>query len=136
MNNSIRQLALSTMLLSVAAMAQVDTGGISGLVTDATGANVPGAQVTVTHQETNVHLTLTTNESGFYSAPSLRPGHYDVAVAREGFQAQRKTGVELRVQDRLEINFSLTIGATSTEVTVAAQAPLLESETSSLGQVI
>ena len=66
----------------------------------------------------------------------MHPGHYDVAVTREGFQSQKKTGLELRLQDRLEVNFSLAIGATSTEVTVAAQAPLLESETSSLGQVI
>jgi hypothetical protein len=118
------------------AAAQVDTGVISGIVTDSSGAIVPGASVTVTQQETNVRATLSTNEAGFYSAPALHPGHYDVAVGKEGFQAQRKTGIELRVQDRLEVNFNLTVGATSTELTVAAAAPLLESETSSLGQVI
>ena len=118
------------------ALAQVDTGTISGIVTDSSGAVVPGAAITVTQQETNIRVTLATNEAGFYSAPGLHPGHYDVAVTREGFQAQRKTGVELRVQDRLEINFTLTVGAMSSEVTVAAAAPLLESETSSLGQVI
>jgi len=133
--DSLRRLAIFA-ISCAAAMAQVDTGTISGIVTDSSGAIVPGAQVTVTRQETNIHVTLSTNEAGFFSAPALHPGHYDVAVTKEGFQSQRKTGVELRLQDRLEVNFSLAIGATSTEVTVAAQAPLLESETSSLGQVI
>ncbi len=132
---SLQRLALFA-ISCAAAMAQVDTGTISGIVTDSSGAIIPGAQVTVTRPETNVHVTLSTNEAGFFSAPALHPGHYDVALTKEGFQSQRKTGVELRLQDRLEVNFSLAIGATSTEVTVAAQAPLLESETSSLGQVI
>jgi Carboxypeptidase regulatory-like domain/TonB dependent receptor-like, beta-barrel len=123
--------------MSLAALiAQVDTGSISGIVTDATGAIVPGVSVTVTQQETNSRISLSTNDSGFYSAPNLRPGRYDVAVSKAGFQAQRQTGIELRVQDRLEINLKLTVGGTSTEVTVTAAATLLESETSSMGQVI
>jgi len=119
-----------------ASMAQVDTGSISGIVTDSTGAVVPGVAVTVTQQETNVRTTLTTNETGFYSAPGLRPGQYAVTAGKAGFQTQRQTGIELRVQDRLEINFSLAVGGTSTELTVTAAATLLESETSSMGQVI
>lgn len=117
-------------------MAQVDTGAISGIVTDSSGAIVPGAQVTITQEDTNVHTALPTNNAGFYSAPALRPGHYDIEVAKAGFQAQRKNGIELRVQDRLELNFTLAVGAASSEVTVQAAAPLLESESSSLGQVI
>jgi hypothetical protein len=117
-------------------IAQVDTGTISGVVTDTSGATVPGAHVSITQQETNLRLALVTNDSGFYSAPSLRLGHYDVQAAKEGFQTQNKTGVELRLQDRIELNFTLAVGATSSEVTVEAAAPLLESETSSLGQVM
>ena len=132
---SLRRITLFVMSLATA-VAQVDTGTISGFVTDSSGAAVPGASVTLIQQNTNVRLTLVTNETGLYSAPGLRPGQYDVAVAKEGFQAERKTDVDLRVQDRLEVNFSLAVGGTSTEVTVAAAAPLLESETSSLGQVI
>src|SRR5579863_10223303 len=82
---------------AISLMAQVDTGAISGLVTDATGAIVPGAQVTITQQETNQKIELTTNESGFYSEPSLRTGHYEVDISHQGFQAQKRTGVELRV---------------------------------------
>jgi hypothetical protein len=117
-------------------LAQVDTGAISGVVTDSSNATVPGAKVIIEQQETNLRLLLVTNDSGFYSAPSLHPGHYDVQVAKAGFQTQNKKDLELRVQDRVELNFTLAIGSTSNEVTVEAAAPLLESETSSLGQVI
>ena len=86
-----RHSALFAMALAVG-LAQVDTGTISGIVSDSSGAMVPGATVVVTQQETNVRMTLTTNDAGFYSAPSLRPGHYDVSVSKAGFQSQRKTG--------------------------------------------
>ena len=86
---------------TIGLMAQVDTGTISGIVTDASGASVPGAQVTITQEETNQHNTLTTNESGFYSAPGLRIGHYDVEAAHQGFQAQKKVGIQLRIRGDL-----------------------------------
>ena len=56
------------------ALAQVDSGAISGVITDTSGAVVPGATVTITQTTTNITTVLTTNETGFYSAPSLRPG--------------------------------------------------------------
>ena len=128
---------LTVLVLSCAsAWAQVDTGTISGIVSDASGAIVPAAQVTITQHDTNVQMNLSTNESGFYAAPGLHPGVYDVAVSKLGFQTQHKNGIQLSVQDRLEVNFGLTLGATSSEVTVEATAALLESETSSLGQVV
>ncbi len=119
-----------------AALAQVDSGGISGVVSDATGAVIPGARVRIVQENTNVATDLVTNASGFYAAPALRPGAYRIAVTKEGFRAERRTGVELRVQDRLEVSFQLEVGTASAEVTVSAAAPLLESETSSLRQGI
>ena len=77
------------LLAAASAHAQVQTGSITGIVTDSSGAIVPGAQITVTQQETNVRVTLPSNDSGFYVAQNLRPGHYDVAVSKIGFQAQR-----------------------------------------------
>ena len=123
-------------LATLIALPQTDTGSISGVVTDSTGAVVPAALVTITQTETNVRVSLVTNGSGFFSAQALRPGHYDVEASKNGFQSQRRTATELRVQDRLEINFNLALGSTTTEVTVTGQAQLLESETSSLGQVV
>lgn len=116
--------------------AQVDSGAISGVVSDSSGAVIPGAKVQLTQESTNVEQELVTNASGFYSAPALHPGTYSITVAIQGFRAEKRTGVVLRVQDRLEVNFQLQIGQAETEVMVTAASPLLESETSSLGQVV
>ena len=131
-------LRISFALLVTAAhvAAQVDTGSISGLVTDKTGAVVTTAQVVVAQEATGTRREILTNDSGFFSAVALRPGRYTVLVTKEGFRPVRSTIIEVRVQDRIEQNFELEVGATSSEITVAASAPLLESDTSSLGQVI
>ena len=121
---------------TLAAMAQVDTGAILGVVTDRSGAVVPGASVRIVEASTNAQTELQTNDSGFYSAPALRPGRYQVSVTKEGFRPQRSESFDLRVQDRAEFNFQLDVGPVSSEITVLARAPLLESETSSLGQVV
>src|SRR5260370_15640864 len=121
---------------ALAAMAQVDTGAILGVVTDRSGAVVPGAGVKIVEESTNSLTELHTNDSGFYSAPALRPGRYQVTVAKEGFRPQKSQSFDLRVQDHAELNFQLDVGPTSSEITVSATAPLLESETSSLGQVV
>ena len=127
---------LIALLGAGAAFAQVDTGTVSGVITDRSGAVVPGAKITILQEETNFQLGLETNESGFYSAPALRPGRYVISAGKEGFRPQKSRPLELRVQDRVEVNFTLEVGALSSEVTVSSVAPLLESETSSLGQVV
>lgn len=128
---------LSLALLTCCILAaQVDTGTISGLVTDKTGAVAAAAQVVLSQEETGSRRELRTNESGFFSASALRPGRYIVVVTKEGFRPMRSTNIEVRVQDRVEQNFELEVGATNAEITVASSAPLLETDTSSLGQVI
>ncbi len=126
----------ATLLLPFCLSAQVDTGAIAGVVSDNTGAVVPGVKIVITHEATNLQTILKTNDSGFYAAPALRLGRYSISATMEGFRGETKTGIELRVQERLEINFQLEVGATTSEITVTAAAPLLESETSSLGQVV
>ncbi|MDX1979795.1 MAG: carboxypeptidase regulatory-like domain-containing protein [Bryobacteraceae bacterium] len=121
---------------TIALLAQVDTGAISGVVTDGTGAVIPNARIAITQTATGIETKLTTNATGFYAAPALRPGKYTVGASADGFRAETRTGIELRVQERLEISFQLEIGAAAAEVTVSATTPLLESETSSLGQIV
>jgi hypothetical protein len=123
-------------LLSASAFAQVDVGAITGTVTDATSAVVPGAKVVITHEETSVALALITNESGFYAATALRSGKYHIAVSNPGFRTETRSGIEVRIQERLKIDFKLELGVAAAEITVSAAPLLLESETSSLGQVI
>jgi hypothetical protein len=127
---------LTLTCFACAAFAQVDTGAISGVVSDSTGAVIPGVRVRIKHSSTNIQLDLTTNASGFYAAPALRPGPYEITVSKEGFRVEKRTGIELRVQDRVEANFQLQLGTAAAEITVTAATPMLESETSSLGQVI
>jgi hypothetical protein len=111
--------------LTAHALAQVDTGAISGVVADSTGAIVPGVKVTVTQSDTNARVELVTNDTGFYSAASLGPSPYQVEVSKQRFQPQKRTGIGLRVQDRLEVNFTLSLGSTTTELTVTTAAPVL-----------
>ncbi len=125
-------------LLVVAHVAhtQVDTGAISGVVKDASGAVVVSANVKITQSDTGVRSTFVTNGVGFYSAPSLHIGKYDVEVSAVGFATEARKDIELRVQDRLNLDFTLSPGQTNTTVTVEAGAPLLQTEDSSVGQVV
>ena len=130
------RLLVLVLLGSTLCLAQVDTGSVAGLITDASGAVVPEASVTIHHVETNTQTALKSNGSGYYAAAALRPGHYIIEVSKEGFRPQKSDEFDLRVQDRAEMNFHLQVGAANSEVTVIATAPLLEAETSSLGQVV
>src|SRR5260370_12376693 len=105
---------------ALACFAQVDSGAVSGVVTDRSGAVVPGAKVRILQLDTNAGTDLETNESGFYSAPSLRPGRYEVSIAKDGFHPQKSHPLDLRVQDRAEINFQLELGTTKSQLTVLA----------------
>ena len=67
-------------------LGQVETGSITGIVLDATGASVPDAQITITNLETGVARTIRADESGNYSSPPLRPGRYKIEAAKEGFR--------------------------------------------------
>jgi hypothetical protein len=124
------------LIVTPALWAQVDTGTIAGTVKDASGAVIQHADVTVQQTATKLKVKTTTNNGGLFAVPDLRPGVYDVSATAHGFQTVTKTSVELRVQDRLSVDFDLPVGEASTTVSVEADAQHLESETSSLGQVV
>ncbi|MGH9671804.1 MAG: TonB-dependent receptor domain-containing protein [Bryobacteraceae bacterium] len=128
--------ALAALAFVAVCSAQVDTGRITGLISDSTGAVISGATVTIAGEETQLQYTVSSNETGLYVSPGLRTGRYRVTVEKDGFRTEIRTGVEVRVQDRVQLNLGLNVAATRSEVTVAAEAALLQSETSSLGQVI
>jgi len=115
---------------------QLDTGAISGTVRDSSGAVVQAAKVTLTETETGIAVSLLTNNDGFYSAPTLHIGKYDLSAVAAGFETQTRTAIELRVQDRLNVDFTLAPGQTSTVVTVEGGVPTLQTEDSSMGQVV
>ena len=115
--------------------AQVDTGSILGTVKDPTGGVVPGATVTLTHKQTNIVTRLTTDARGYYEAVGLSIGTYTLTVTLQGFRTATRENVGLRIQDRLRIDFTLELGSAE-NVVVTSEAPLLQTQEGSLGQVI
>lgn len=116
--------------------AQNITGTILGTVTDATGASVPGATVTVTSRDTGQISRVESNQFGYYEAPQLRPGGYGVQVAGQGFKTLMREAVSVQVESRIRLDFILEVGDAAASIAVTGEAPLIESETASLGQVI
>jgi hypothetical protein len=125
MKRLIPQALLTLALLggfTLPALAQESTGTIVGLVTDQTGAVLPGVTVSVKHVPTGRVNDFVSNEVGRYVAPSLQPGAYEVTFTLSGFQPQVRTGIDLHVNDRLELNAKMGIGVTQTvEVSAASQ---------------
>ncbi len=122
--------------LSLAVFAQVSSGTITGTVRDATDAVIAGAKVKVTQTATTVSRETVTDERGQFSAPSLRPGEYSITVTATGFQGRTFTGVTLAVDQTVNLPAVLQPGTVEQSIEVTSAAPLLDSSTSSLGQVI
>src|SRR5919198_2408872 len=110
---------------SICGWAQV-TGTISGTVEDATGAAIGGANVTVKNVETGATRTVTTDETGNYRVLSLPVGLQEVRAERPGFRAAVQTGIALAVGQEAVVNLRLQVGDLTQEVTVSAQAPLVD----------
>jgi len=134
------QSALLALLLAAAFVfptsAQEARGTITGHVKDSSGAIVPNAKVVITNVAMGTTTTINSNETGFYQAPYLLPGTYQVAVEIKGFKKYIRDGIVLRVNDNIEIDTALEIGDVGESVTVTADAPLLETTSGSMGQVI
>lgn len=132
----MKSLGALFLILAGSVWAQVDTGTISGTVRDATGAVIQKADVRIQQAGTELKVQVKTNNDGRFAVPDLRPGQYEVSATAPGFQTVTRTSVELRVQDRLSLDFELPVGEASTTISVEAEAQHLDSETSSLGQVV
>jgi hypothetical protein len=128
--------ALTLGVLAGVANAQDFRGGVVGKVTDESGGVLPGVTVTVTSRDTNVNSTAVTNDSGAYTLLYLTPGPYRVSAELQGFKKVQRDNVEVRVGDRLEIDFKMEVGGLTEVVNVAAETPLLDTRTGSAGQVI
>jgi len=112
------------------------TASVRGVVTDSSGASVPGARVVVTDTERNVPHSVTTDNDGRYFLSALPPGKYVLAAESEGFKKFNRNMFVLAVQQQATIDITLDVGELSTSVAVEAEAPLLNTTTPTLGQVI
>ena len=122
--------------LASSAWAQKDAGSIVGTVKDPSGAFVLNARVAVTDLEHGQTFNTTTNAQGEYVAGPLRVGRYTVTVEQTGFKRAVSSPVDLQVQQRIAVNIDLQVGRISESITVTSATPLLETETSELGQVV
>lgn len=118
------------------ASAQVSTGTISGSVHDSSGGAIVGAKVTITQQATSEQRQTVTNDHGEFSAPYLNVGTYSVAVSMVGFKSEVSSGIVLQVDKIVNLPFVLQPGVVTESVEVTGSAPLVDTSTSSLGQVI
>jgi hypothetical protein len=124
------------LLFVFSAAAQVDTASINGMVRDQSGAAIPSAKITILQKSTNASIVVQTDQGGNYASPPLRVGSYTVSAEVQGFKMQTRENVTLQVQDRLRLDFDMSVGAVSDNVVVISVPPALQTETSSLGTVV
>jgi hypothetical protein len=126
---SLAMLVLVTASTGVLFSQNVNNGEIRGVVTDPSGAVVPGVEVTFTNVLTGVRVGTTTNASGLYDDPALVFGTYSITFSKSGFKTFIRGGITLGLQV-IKLNVTLSVGAVSQQVTVAGATPLLETATS------
>ena len=119
-----------------AVMAQSSNASLTGRITDSSKAVTPDAKVIAINTGTRVRYETVTNETGSYYVTNLPPGTYRIEVEKLGFKAVLKSDVILHVQDTLEVNFEMVLGSASESVTVRGGAPLLDTESSTMGTVV
>src|SRR5690242_6748613 len=123
-------------IFAIPSRAQVASGSIVGSVRDASGAVVIGATVTVRNTETGIAHVVKSNSEGQYVVTLLQPGTYSVTVERQGFKKAVQPAFKLDVNQTSRVDITLAVGSVSESVEVTAAEPLVESQTSSLGQVV
>jgi hypothetical protein len=128
--------AALALLICPRTSAQESRGSIVGQILDGTGAIIPGATVTATNVATNAKMETRSNGSGQYTFPFLIPGIYNLTAGASGFKVSLSERIELRISDRLQVDFALEVGALTEKVDVQAETPLLQTANANLGQVM
>jgi hypothetical protein len=136
----LRRIAFLAVLLGLCTEihvhAQSANASLTGRITDSSKAVVADAKIIVINTSTRIRYESFTNRTGSYYVTNLPPGTYRIEAERLGFKAVIKSDVILHVQDTLEINFEMELGSASESVTVQGGAPLLDTESSTIGTVV
>lgn len=135
MKNAIGQVLLLAALPTLCA-AQESRATIIGRVTDPTGAMIAGATVRATNTETNAAVSSVTNEGGNFELPYILSGVYSVTVEMTGFKKSVRDAVQLRIGDRMTLDFILNLGDIAESVSVTGETPLLEAASANMGLVM
>jgi len=129
-------LSLGFFLACVVVWAQASTAQIHGVVQDSSGAAVPGAEVKATQIETGVSRTVTSAADGGYVLTNLPIGPYRLEIVKDGFTKYAQSGIELQVNSDPLINPALKVGAVTEVLNVEANAALVETRSSGIGEVV
>src|SRR3954468_13730147 len=128
--------AFALFLAAIPAQAQRITAPLGGVVRDPTSAVVPGASVRITNEGTSSAFLTTTDESGRFQAPSLAAGRYGISIEAAGFKRLERKGLVLNVDQSAEVELNLELGSSAESVEIVGEAPLLDTNSAELGQVI
>lgn len=132
-------LAVASALLltaSAPAHAQAGTAAVEGLVTDDTGAALPGVPVVVTHEESGIARPAVTGPDGRFRATALRPGPYTIAFDLTGFTTTARTWATPSVGSTSTVNVTMKVGGRSESGTVTAEAPLIDTASAEVGVTV
>jgi outer membrane receptor protein involved in Fe transport len=119
-----------------AVYAQLSSGAVLGTVTDTSGAVIPGVGITITNTGTHLVRETVTNESGNYRVDLLPVGDYQIEANLPGFRKEVRNGINVSIDARLRVDFSLAVGDVSEVVNVEGQAPLVQTDSSGVGVVV
>jgi hypothetical protein len=136
MHNRTCVLFTFAVLLGSATFAQETRGTFSGSVTDPQGASIPNAKITITETRTGAKNTTVSGATGKYTVPFLPLGTYDIDAEAAGFKKFSQKGLTLSAGENPVIDIKLQVGAQSEQVTITAEAPVLNTSGPTLGQVI
>jgi Carboxypeptidase regulatory-like domain/TonB dependent receptor len=125
-----------SVMLATAASAQVDTGTILGTVKDQSGAVLPGATVTITHEGQSFTLTTVARQDGTYIFTPIRSGAYSIEAEFQGFKKGVRRGVTVAIQEQALVDFTLEPGGLAEEVVVTGDSPLLQTGTGTTGETL
>ena len=127
---------MGELLFITASLAQIDVGGVTGTVKDATGAVIAATQLTLTNEATGVAQKIQSSSSGTFVFEAVPVGSYTLKAETRGFKAYVATGIEVHVQTVVTADVALAVGSTTETLTVTAAATLIQAQDASLGQTI
>lgn len=134
---SAHQLLLLAVVFSTSlVLAQNNLATITGAVTDSSAALIPGTAIEATNVATGVTYRSITTDAGIYTIPLIPAGTYSIRAIKEGFSGTTRNGIEIRTGDRIQVDLSLEVGSSAQNISVSAEAPLLETATASRGTVL
>lgn len=130
-------LTLAALLtLTATLQAQSSRARLRGTAQDPVGAIIPNVEITAANQETGVTTRATTNSSGEYAFAALAPGLYTLSANPAGFKTYKRSGIRLETADAIDLDLTFELGNQTESVTITADTPLLESTSSSIGQMM